>query len=348
MLYSKPLFDKKTTKNEPRRIIQETQLLLLPFYSKFLPKDLRMRLSPYWGRGYYVTEVFAEAVFLAFILLALGGLVAGRKGAGDTLVYALLYSFLWITWLGLVRWFSQRSALAAYVRGFGPWVSVMLSYNLVGKLIRLVHPAIYDDQLQDLSDHFGINPTNEKFRFLENHPGWVDFFSLLYLGLFAWLFLFLFYYSLRRRSRYQDLMLGFMLIYAVGFMGYLLYPAQGPRYASPEQWARLKGGWAFNLMNGIVSHMGAKWDVFPSLHAAIAFYLFGWQWTQHNPLHRLWSIPLVVGILVSTLVLGFHYPLDLISGGLLGGLAFLLSLGCEAKFGKWVESPQVGFPGSHS
>ena len=331
----------KRKENSSFRIIPPTGHLLSPFFLKFLPSKIGMRLTPYWGNGFYVTEVFAEIIFLTFILLALGGLIAGREHAVATVVYAVLYAFLWLAWLGLARWVSRVSLLAAYVRGFGPWISVMLSYNLVGKLIRLVHPAIYDDQLQGLSGPFGMNPVDGKTSFLEGRPGWVDIFSLFYLALFAWLFLFLFYYSLRRRFCYQGLMLGLMLIYAVGFLGYLLYPAQGPRYAHPEQWLWLQGGWAFHLMNGIISHMGAKWDVFPSLHAAISIYLLGWQWTQHKSLHRLWALPLAAVIWMSTLLLGFHYTLDLMGGGLLGGLAFLLSLQGEKKFQIWLEPPWI-------
>src|ERR1039458_7529902 len=121
------------------------------FFVKFLPRDLRHRFSPGRGQGFYVTEILAEAIFLVFIFLALGGLTAGRKDAGATLVWTLFYAVLWVFWLGLIRWSSQRLKSAAYFRGFGPWIAVMLSYNLVGKLIRLVHPAIYDDRLQDWS-----------------------------------------------------------------------------------------------------------------------------------------------------------------------------------------------------
>jgi hypothetical protein len=329
--------------NSPLRKEKAVGPVFPSFLLKFLPSKLRARLSPHWWQGFYLTEVFAEVIFLAFIILALGGLIARREGAWAAVGYAVLYTIFWVTWSGLVRWGSQRSGLVAYVRGFGPWIAVMLSYNLVGKLIRLIHPAIYDDQLQHLSDHFGMSPTGGEYGFLEGRPALVDLFSLFYLGLFAWLFSFLFYYSLRRRPLYHGLMLGLMMIYAVGFMGYLLYPAQGPLYNHPEQWLWLKGGWAFHLMNRIVSHMGAKFDVFPSLHAAIVFYLFGWQWTQHHPLHRLWAVPLVLGILVSTMVLGFHYLPDLIGGGLLGGAAFILSQWGEIKFSKWVETPVAGF-----
>ncbi len=327
------------------RIGPSKERLFPAIFLRFLPPAIQSRFSLYWGNGFYVTEIFAEIIFFVFILLALGGWIADREAAGATVVYAMFYAALWVAWLGLARWSSRISGLASYIRGFGPWIAVMLSYNLVGKIIRLVHPTIYDDQLQGLSGSFGMNPADGKARFLEGQPGWVDFFSLLYLGLFAWLFLFLFYYSLRKRFCYQGLMLGLMLIYAVGFLGYLLYPAQGPRYAHPEQWLWLQGGWAFKLMNGIVSHMGAKWDVFPSLHAAISIYLLSWQWTQHKPFHRLWAVPLASGIWISTLLLGFHYALDLMGGGLLGGMAFLLSLQGGKKFGNTLESPRFFPPG---
>ncbi len=75
--------------------------------------------------------------------------------------------------------------------------------------------------------------------------------------------------------------MGLMLIYIGGFIGYVIFPAAGPRYAFPEEWVWLNGGKLFHLTDRVVWHIGARLDVFPSLHAAIAIFLFLWLAEYH-------------------------------------------------------------------
>lgn len=280
------------------------------------------------------SEFFACLTFFLFIFLSLVTWGLGRSWALESLRYSLVYGALWFAWMAYVVYFLPASSrFMQLLRDFGPWVAVMLSYNWVRYLIPAVHPTRYDQFFRSMETGLWGQDAAFWTKTLFGHPYWTDFFCLMYLGLFLWMFGSLFYYALTRHPLYQRFMLGLMLIYVGGFIGYLFYPAAGPRYAFPEEWTWLNGGTLFQLTNRIVSHMGAKLDVFPSLHAALSIYLLFWQ-AEHRKWEVVWGLPLTLGIWLSTVYLGFHYFPDLVGGGVLGGLALFLAPWLEAKFNR--------------
>lgn len=286
----------------------------------------------------YPSEFLACLTFLSFILLSLVTWGLGRAWALESLRDSLLYGGVWFAWMAYVVYFMPPSFRPLqFIRGFGPWVAVMLSYNWVRYLIPAVHPGRYDLALRSAEAWLWGQEAAFWTKTLFGHPYWTDFFCLMYLGLFFWMFGFLFYYAFTRQPLYQRFMLGLMLIYMGGFMGYLFFPAAGPRYAFPDQWTWLSGGTFFQATNLTVSHMGAKLDVFPSLHAAISIYLLFWQ-SEHHKTGVVWGFPLTLGIWLSTVYLGFHYFPDLMAGGALGGLALFLAPWLEARFSRLKNS----------
>lgn len=279
-------------------------------------------------------EFLASAIFLWFGLLSVVVLILGRPGGWESLRYSLTYGGLWFLWMLYVIHYLPASARAIqFLRGFGPWVAVMLSYNWVRFLIPAVHPSLFDQAFRRSEMWLWAHPASLWTQALAGGPHWIDLFCLFYLGLFVWMFSFLFYYAFFRQALYQRLMVGLIIIYIGGFMGYMICPAAGPRYAFPQEWTWLNGGTWFHFTNWVVSHMGAKLDVFPSLHAAIAIFLFLWL-AEYHPWQVFWGLPMTLGIWASTIFLGFHYFPDLVSGAFLGAGAFFLAPILEERFHK--------------
>jgi len=299
-----------------------------PFLTFNFPQTFRKNL---WV--FSPSELLTTFLSGIFFLLAMGACFAERPGSGSAFRLAALFSLIWLSWMYFVA--VRRPPPFGWLgllRGMGPWFGLVLCYSLMKPLVPVLHPQLFDADLRSADYRLWGRGPSVWQQGLMGHPHLTDLFSLFYLGLFAWLVGLLAYHSYLRRALYQRFMLGLILLYIGGFMGYLLYPAIGPRFAYPQEWTWLQGGVIFQISSVLITQLGAQFDVFPSLHGAISAYLLFWQ-MNHDPRNLIWGVPLTVGIWLSTLLLGFHYFPDLISGILLAAVSAGLAPGLEILAG---------------
>jgi len=294
------------------------------------PKDLSM--TPSFPRTFQKnawvfapSELLTSFLILVFFFLAFGAVFADRPGSDAAFFQAALSAILWVLWMWYVA-VRRPPPFGGWglVRGLAPWLGLVLCYSLMKPLVPVLHPQLFDSDLRQLDlKLLGKGPSFWDHG-LMGRPGWTDFFSVCYLGLFAWLLSLLIFHSYFRRALYQRFMLGLILVYIGGFLGYLLYPAVGPRFAYPQDWTWLHGGMIFKGAEFLIVGLGARFDVFPSLHGALSAYLLFWQ-AAYDRRSLVWGLPLTIGIWLSTLFLGFHYLPDLISGGVLAAISASLA-----------------------
>ena len=118
---------------------------------------------------------------------------------------------------------------------------------------------------------------------------------------------------------------GFFVVYALGFLGYLVVPARGPWLDMPAAFTHpIAGGWLTALNQSVVAQGSNRVDVFPSLHvAASAFMLFFDR--RFAPWRYRIYFPAAVGLWISTVYLRFHYGVDVIAGALVAAIALRLA-----------------------
>jgi hypothetical protein len=110
---------------------------------------------------------------------------------------------------------------------------------------------------------------------------------------------------------------GWMLTYAISYVGYLLAPAQGPVvFHAPDYAGPLQGGSMYDLVVRGVEATGGCKGAFPSLHVGSSLYLCTFD-LRTNRLRGLTYLPIVVSIYAATLVLRYHYVIDLVAGTLI-------------------------------
>lgn len=217
--------------------------------------------------------------------------------------------------------FGYRIALAG---------SMAATYVLLGDALPLLNSGVRDQELFLLDlDLFGVEPAILLQRWAS--PAVVDWFSAFYLSYFALLTMFLMPPVLFSKNERMsgELAVVVLLTCAVGQSLYVAVPGFGPLYATTEAFdGPLVGQWWFELMNGIVSGAGAKKDIFPSLHTAtpagLTIVAFRYR---HGPLMR-WVWPLIpfatANIIIATLLLRWHYIIDVVAGlALAGTCAFI-------------------------
>lgn len=124
----------------------------------------------------------------------------------------------------------------------------------------------------------------------------------------------------------DEFVTGFALLYAMSFLGYLFAPARGPIVEMAGAFEHpIHGGALHRLVLDSVDRMGGPHGAFPSLHVGASIFAAYFDWRHHNRLRALIYLPLVVLIAAATLVLRYHYAVDLVAGAALALLANALA-----------------------
>lgn len=273
------------------------------------------------GRSRLLGSVFAGQLIWLIGLGAAGAWTLHQPRFLGPALFALA------AWLALVV-ALLRSAASAWAPWRGP-LQFLTSW-LVFPLLRAIHDAFIthsaDATLLRLDRALWGGKSLPEHLMTWIHPALSDVLSVAYLAFFAVVLIPVGVGTWHRRTLVaQRFFTGLTAMYALGFLGYVTVPASGPFWAFPAIFSYPPPGGALtHALVGAVQQGITGMDVFPSLHAGITAYVLGFLL-----LHRRWFAaalvaPILAGILVATLYLGYHYGVDLIAGLVLatGVLAF--------------------------
>jgi membrane-associated phospholipid phosphatase len=141
----------------------------------------------------------------------------------------------------------------------------------------------------------------------------------------------------RHPAEAQGFYSGLFLVYAVGFIGYLLMPAQGAWLDMPGAFHHpITGGWLTALNHAVVERGSNRVDVFPSLHVAASAFMLFFDRRFARWRYRLY-LPAAVGLWISTIYLRFHYGIDVLAGALLAAIALRVSFAVARRTERSIE-----------
>jgi hypothetical protein len=260
----------------------------------------------------------SDWIFITYLLTVIGALaLAAPSGARAR--------HLVVTSAVLIGFFTAVLLL----RGFG-WVyrllalpAMLLVYFRLRDILPLVNSADYDEALYRIDVRvLGFEPTLA----LERHSAHavVEWFSFFYYSYFyflaAWVLGVVFLDRDRRRQAWFAA--GFLGVLGVGHFLYTLVPGYGPcvhlaaRFAGP-----LRGGFFHSLMIAAVQAGGPLRDIFPSIHTAAPTFITLFAWKHYRRLAPLATL-FAVNIMGATLVLRWHWAVDVAAGLVLAGTMF--------------------------
>jgi membrane-associated phospholipid phosphatase len=255
-----------------------------------------------WGRG--ATEARMAACAMAALVL---GCLAGRCEALP----------------GGVRAATYRLTL------FG---ALVVNYVMLRDLLPTLRPDSVDAALLAIDvAALGAPPALWLERY--NHELAVEWFSFFYLSYFALCagYMLAVLWLMRPGRHTTEFVIGSIIVYCVGQLGYIAVPAYGPvRHLAPEFAGPVQGGLFWGWIQATVASYGALKDVFPSVHTAASawFAIFAWRQASRD---RRWTWPAratafaAANIVISTLFLRWHYAVDVVAGLALAALADALS-----------------------
>lgn len=258
---------------------------------------------------------------------------------GDAVTLGILAVVVFVLSLGLPAmwdaWLLHAGVLLAYAVSIPIAATrpVLCALTTIGVMFTLyltlatipfeTIPWIADPALSRADEllFFGTNPS----LWLEPHvtAGRLEFFALVYALFIPYVYLSIFLGLVGRPDIERNAFVtGIAVTYALGFLGYLLVPARGPVvFLASDFAAPLQGGTFHGMIVRSVAQCGGPHGAFPSLHVGVSCFLcfFDLRW---NRLRGLTYVPIVVLIMCATVVVRYHYVVDILAGVLVAAVAY--------------------------
>lgn len=212
-------------------------------------------------------------------------------------------------------------------------VGVLLSnYLTLRDFLQLVRPDAVDDALYRFDLRvFGVEPALWLERW-NRRPivEWFSFFYFSYFGICAAYMVTVVWLS-RAGRKTTEFALGTAIVFCIGQLGYTAVPGYGPiQHLASSFRGPIDGGFWWSMVWSTVQTAGAMKDIFPSLHTAVPLWFTLFALHQARSDSR-WRWPARVtgffsaNIIVSTMLLRWHYGIDVIMGLLLASSAGYLA-----------------------
>lgn len=227
-------------------------------------------------------------------------------------VHRLIRHYRWssayrcLLFLGLISYLYD--ALAGLAFNHVPWLSDHTLYSFDAVLgLELIHLQIAVELTQ---------------------VRWItELLSIGYIAFIPYLTVSVFLNGTQSDTQLRELfLLSVALMYAIGFLGYLFVPAHGPVVLLSEQYSfPINSGLFHALVTHSVDQAGGPHGAFPSIHVcgSVLMCLFDFR---HGSRTRGWLyLPLILLIGVATVVLRYHYFVDLLAGVALAFIALFVA-----------------------
>jgi membrane-associated phospholipid phosphatase len=238
------------------------------------------------------------------------------------LAVAILATAVYRTRVGPAKKGFYLSVVAAVI-------TVLSIFNSLGALIAGIHTTTFDNRLIAV-DHaiFGVHPTVWMERLISP--------ALSALLQFAYISYYFIPISLGvmlivkgRFKDFEEVLFGILLCFYLSYVGYLLVPAIGPRFTlSYLQTGDLQFYPFIEAIQDALNDLEKnKTDAFPSGHTSVSLMSLYYAWKVREKKLFAGLIPVVTGLIISTVYLRYHYVIDVVAGIALTGLTIALAPG---------------------
>ncbi len=249
--------------------------------------------------------LFLLAVVVAFFRRQLGEEAFWLLGVFATLmVFVLVAAFL-----------SSRWTIWRAVHDFSPVLLIPVIFNTLGPIIDCASPGRWDATFAQVDMQlFGTLAAT--WRSVLGRPPWlIDLASVAYAGYYVApvALAIAVYWREPTAGDFRCMVFTVVLTFYVSYVGYFMFPTLGPRVPADAE-ARLVGG---SISQGIRQFIEfaerTRTDAFPSGHTAVALVCLQFAWRASRPACAVF-VPLVGGIVFSTVYLHYHYVIDVVAG----------------------------------
>ncbi|OGP76524.1 MAG: hypothetical protein A2V86_04985 [Deltaproteobacteria bacterium RBG_16_49_23] len=241
------------------------------------------------------------------------------------LFYGLLFGLLWALKVSSDR--KRWGGVGGLLNDFSPIAFIILIYQSLGNMIQYLQPDIDPYLIRIDFLLFGVHPTVWMERWI--NPWFTDLMSLAYISYyFLPVILVVTLYLKGRKEEFHQTLFILSFGYYISFIGYVLFPAIGPRFTlSHLQTVPLEGAFLSDLVRDLLNAIEHnKRDCMPSGHTQIALMVLFLAKRHEKTIFTIF-FPIVCGLVLSTVYLRYHYVIDLIAGAVLAAGCILIAPG---------------------
>jgi len=257
----------------------------------------------------------ADAVTIVFslFLLVLTLFFFGKIPSAGSLV--VVYSSLVLFQVVLINLGRSTKFFAIVYDLIFPVLSVLIIFDSLGLIVHNINPHDIDYLLIRLDYRiFDGYPTVLLEKIV--HPLLTDvlqtayatyYFLPIILGLALWV--------KGKREIFEKSVFLILLCFYLSYIGYLLFPALGPRYTMQHlQSKELHGFLISGPLQGMLNLLeGIKRDAFPSGHTGVALTVILLAYRYERTLFRWLTVPVLL-LIFATVYCRYHYVIDVICG----------------------------------
>ena len=272
-----------------------------------------------WDRVYEGADAFVVIAVLLVVLRIVG------FGAPTLLV-----------WLGLWRYAREHGRIDAgpfaklavrgvvtQVRDWLPFLLLISGYAWVGNMMELRATYTVDAALRALDTRlFGVDPMDALEKIISRPLSvWLATAYTLYAVLYSvcpsvvWL--------TKGPPAFRELAFAAGLTMALGWFGYLIFPAKGPvltrTFSVPLDLYYIEP-----IKIALMDTARATYDCFPSMHTAVTMVFWAQAWRHARPLFWVMA-PIAVSMPLACVYLRYHYVVDVLAGLALAAAVTALS-----------------------
>jgi membrane-associated phospholipid phosphatase len=196
-----------------------------------------------------------------------------------------------------------------------PVISVLIIFDSLGLIVHKVNPQDIDYLLIRIDYFlFGYYPTIFLERIL--NPILTDILQIAYSTYYFLPILLGVVLKIKKREEeFQKSLFLILLCFYLSYIGYILFPALGPRYAIEHLHEKALEGFLFseNIQKILNLLEGIKRDAFPSGHTGIALLVLFLSLRYEKFLFWILLIPVIL-LIFATIYCRYHYAVDVIGG----------------------------------
>lgn len=253
-----------------------------------------------------------------FVVLSTAILSFHEKVSGWYLY--ILVHLIYIFLIVILAWQDNKvlGEKIKFLHDWYPMFSLPFIYEELGNFVHLVFPGWLDFMINNIEKAiFGVYPTV----WLQGivNPALTEYFKFSYFSYYIVTPLpAIIFYLNQEKERFDEFILALFSAYYISFLGFILFPVEGPRYALKELHRVDLIGYFITSFQDFITRIGAlHGGCMPSSHVAAALVsLLAIRSYRKSLYHFL--LPIIIPLFFSPIYTRDHYFLDVVAGLLVG------------------------------